>query len=493
MSQATAKNPVMTASRPSAAATKTQGGLLRESPAVTAAVKQVVDEVRARSAQITGARGPIDGLKESYDALLARAGVLRGRGLYYPYLGSGAGNGALVELADGSVKWDMICGIGVQFFGHSDPDLVEAAVRGSIDDTLKQGNLQSGTDVYDFVGMIINEASKGSRIRHCFVSANGVMANESALKLCHQKAGGSPRVLAFKDCFMGRSITMSQIGDSPANRVGVPLTTLVDYMPFYSEAEAARVGRDAHIAAAVAQLREYLDRYPKQHACFIFELVQGEGGFNTAPREFFEPLMKLCKERGVAVWDDEIQTFGRLESMFAYDTLGLGQYVDVVTVGKMTQSCFTLFTPEYNPQPGLLSGTFVGEGPSFWVGQRVVERLRDGNYYGPSGTIARHHTLFREQIKALAAKHPDWFPKTPGVADIAGGVGGMMRFTPFGGNKDKVQNACKTCFEEGVIVFYCGHGPYHVRMLPPLGVMKEQDWPKVFECVERGLARAAGA
>lgn len=92
----------------------------------------------------------------------------------------------------------------------------------------------------------------------------------------------------------------------------------------------------------------------------------------------------------------------------------------------------------------------------------------------------------------MAARHPEWFPKAPGVADIAGGVGGMMRFTPFGGSKEKVQKACRACFEEGVIVFYCGHGPYHIRMLPPLGVMKEQDWPRVFECVERGLAGAAG-
>jgi 4-aminobutyrate aminotransferase-like enzyme len=49
--------------------------------------------------------------------------------------------------------------------------------------------------------------------------------------------------------------------------------------------------------------------------------------------------------------------------------------------------------------------------------------------------------------------------------------------------------ACKTCFEEGVILFYCGHGPYHVRMLPPMPAMKEEHWPKVFACIERGLAK----
>lgn len=50
------------------------------------------------------------------------------------------------------------------------------------------------------------------------------------------------RVIAFKDCFMGRTIAMSQIGDSAANRVGIPLSTLIDYMPFYDPAAAKRMG-----------------------------------------------------------------------------------------------------------------------------------------------------------------------------------------------------------------------------------------------------------
>lgn len=57
--------------------------------------------------------------------------------------------------------------------------------------------------------------------------------------------------------------------------------------------------------------------------------------------------------------------------------------------------------------------------------------------------------------------------------------------------KDKVNKACKALYDEGVVLFYCGHGPYHVRMLPPLPSMKMDDWPKVFECVERGLAKAS--
>ncbi|MBX3361035.1 MAG: hypothetical protein KF705_06275 [Phycisphaeraceae bacterium] len=96
-------------------------------------------------------------------------------------------------------------------------------------------------------------------------------------------------------------------------------------------------------------------------------------------------------------------------------------------------------------------------------------------------------------MHALIAKHPDWFPANPKVKELVSGCGGMMRFTPFGGDKDKVMKACRACFDEHVLLFYCGHGPYHVRMLPPLGVMKMEDWPRVIECLERGLAKAAAS
>src|SRR5690606_16602521 len=133
---------------------------------------------------------------------------------------------------------------------------------------------------------------------------------------------------------------------------------------------------------------------------------------------------------------------------------------------------------------------FIGEGVSFRVGRRILEKLDEGDYYGdaPRGRIARHHKLFREQVEALAARHPEWFPKTDRVPEIGRGRGGMMRFTPFGGAKDKITKACPALFEAGVVTFYCGHDPYHLRFLPPLGVMREEDWPRVFECVERGLA-----
>jgi 4-aminobutyrate aminotransferase-like enzyme len=467
---------------------------LRESPAVRAAIDTLVREVQAAGANLTGERPARPELKDRYEELLARAAAVRGRDLLYPALGSGLGRGALVELADGSVKWDMICGIGVHFFGHSDPELIRAAAESAIDDVVKHGNLTSNFDAYSFAETLTREAARETRLAHCYLSTSGAMANENALKVCFQKHAPASRVIAFDDCFMGRTWTMSQIGDTAEYRQHLPLNTLVDYMPFWDPVAAESAGgKSRFIDGAVRRLQRLIDRYPGQHACFIFELIQGEGGFNVGDRDFFKALMDLCKASSIAVWIDEIQTFGRTTRMFAYELFDLGKYVDVLTVGKMTQACATLFTPDYNPKPGLLSGTFLGEGISFRVGRRVVERLRDGRWYGDDGAFARHHAAFRDHARALISRHPEWFPPVPelgGGGDcLIGGVGGMMRLTPFGGRRRKITEACRTIFDEGVILFHCGHGPHHLRMLPPLPVFREDDWPRVFACIERGLAR----
>jgi len=480
-----------------AASPRTLGDQLHASPAVAAAISTLVGEYGARGSQLTDAKPGDPALKESYEALMKRAGDVRGRGLLYPYLGTGVGRGALVELADGSVKWDMITGIGVNFFGHGDTDMLATTMRANLADTVMAGNLQSNFDHYKFGETLLAMAKKHSRLSHAYLSTSGAMANENAVKVCYQKHAPASRVIAFKDCFMGRSVTMSQIGDAAANRMGVPLSTLVDYMPFYDAVAAERMGKKKYIDMSVWHLMQYIERYPKQHACFIFELIQGEGGFNVGDRDWIKTLMEVCKAHNIAVWDDEIQCFGRTESMFAYEYFDVGQFVDVFCVGKMTQVCATLFTPEYNPGPGLLSGTFTGGAVPFAAGTRVLERLRDGNFYGAEGKFAKSFAHFKKHVKELAAKHPAWFPPVmgpfgPAVEDIVGGIGGMMRFTPFGGNKEKINKACKHLFDEGVIVFYCGHGPYHIRMLPPLPVFDDADWGKVFACVERGLAKAAG-
>ena len=462
---------------------------LAADPGIQQSIDAIVARVRDAQSALTGARPADPARKAAFDAAMKRTADVRGRGPIMPYLGTGHGNGPLVELLDGSVKWDMLNGIGVHMFGHGDPRMVAAALRAGLADLCMQGNLTSNQDSVAFGEFLVGEASKSSRMAHCFVSNSGCMVNEAALKVCMQKTNGAPRIIAFQDCFMGRSITMSQIGDAAAYRQGLPLSTLVDYMPFYDPLMGPR-----SIEMGVWHLKQYIHRYPGQHACFVMELVQGEGGFNTAPREYFLALMETCKAAGIPVWDDEVQSFGRTESMFAFERLGLGEHVDVVTLGKMSQACACLMAADMNPKPGLLSGTFTASTSAFQVGLEALRTMRDGGYYGADGRNAKLHAAFRRHADALVAKRPEWFPEVkdqfgrPGIAKV-GGTGGMCRLTPYGGDKDRILKLLNCMFEDGVMAFYCGHGPYHIRMLPPVGVMQPEQWGPVFEIIERSMAR----
>lgn len=472
------------------------GGLL-STPLVEQSIQTIVQELVRAQGSITAARPASLERRESYLAWLKRQGAVKGRPPLFPYVGSGLGNGPLVQLLDGSVKWDMINGIGVHMFGHSDPDMVATALRAALSDTVMQGNLQFNADSVEIGELLIREATVGTpesgRGWQAFLTNAGAMANESALKVCFQKKPGAARVIAFADCFMGRSTTMAQIGDSAAGRQGMPLNVLVDYMPFYDPEAGER-----SIAYALWHLKSYLERYPGQHACFVMELIQGEGGFNVAPKEFLEPLMKLAREHGIPIWIDEVQTFGRTTEMYYSKAIGLMEYADVITIGKMSQVCACLFREDHAPKPGLLSGTFVGSTSALQVGRRALERLRDGGFYGPAGRNAKLQEAFRTRASALVKRHPEWFPPVPHPLlgprknfEFFCGVGGMMRLTPFGGDKARVMNLLNVLFEEGVIAFYCGHGPYHLRFLPPVGVMQPEQFDPVFEILERALARCA--
>lgn len=468
--------------------TGNRGLALLGNASIQASIDAIIEALKSEQSTITEARGPTEADRVEFESLLARGAAVRGKGAFFPYLGIGLGNGALVQLADGSVKWDMINGIGVHMFGHSHPSIIRAAVEAGLSDLVMQGNLQANPDSIEIAELLIEEAARGSAIRHCFLTNSGTMANESALKICQQKTNAAPRVIAFQDCFMGRSTTMAQIGDSAGGRNGIPLNMQVDYMPFYDELDP-----DGSLARTMDRFEEVIRRYPKQHACFIFELIQGEGGFRVAPREFFVALMGRCRDAGIPVWCDEVQSFGRTDSMFRFNGLDIGEYVDVVTVGKMSQVCAALYTEAFNPKAGLLSGTFISSTSALHVGLAALRILRDGGYYGADGRINQLHAAYREHASQFIAAHPKFFsPVVDGhgrtTNNYIGGTGGMMRLTPFGGDRERVVRAMHTLYKEGVISFICGHDPYHLRFLAPIGAMKPDQFEPVFEIMARAFA-----
>ncbi len=451
---------------------------LRGSARFIAAKNELLAAISEASSAIQGVRCRSDSkeLNEVFQAALKEFARDRGRDLYFPFLASGLGSGPWVELLDGSVKFDMITGIGIHFFGHSHPALISEMIDGLPGDVM-QGNLEPGVEMKELLGALLSRVGAGSRLTRGWLMCSGTMVNEVALKIVRQKKFPASKVLAFKDCFAGRSTAMQEITDNPSYRQGQPTYGEVFYLSFYDP----KLGLQASVARTLGEMKEHFARYPGQFALLMTELVQGEGGFQYAPREFYVRVFDEAKKAGLALWMDEVQTFGRTGELFAYQTFGLNEYVDVVTVGKMLQACALLFTDEYNPKPGLVAGTFSGSTAALRTARRVLELLDEGHFLGQGGQIEKLSSEFVRQLEDLKSK------SCKGMLGEIRAIGGMIGFEPFNGTLEDVKAVLMKLFDLGVVAFYCGHGPYLIRMLPPLGAMRESHVAQVCQIIERAL------
>lgn len=455
-------------------------------PKLAEARKLIHEAVDAQRARITGIKPADPGRKQSYEQTLEHFGQQRGGKLWYPYLGSGFGSGPFVELADGSIKYDMIAGIGVHFFGHGHRGFIDAALDAAIGDTVMQGALQQNIDSTSLTDSIVNLANAtGAILNHCFLTTSGAMANENSFKMACQKASlagkRADRMLAFGGNFCGRTLALSSVSDKASNRVGLPLSLSVDYIPFFDHTDP-----EGSTRRAVARLKECLTRWPGHYGGFHFELIQGEGGFYPGTTEFFKALMEPLKNEGIAVIADEIQTFCRTSRPFAFQHFGLEDYVDLVNVGKSTQVCFTLFTDEYAPKPGLIAQTFTGAASSIKAAKFVIDTFANGDLYGDDGKVMTMTDRIRDRIKKIAADHPDW---------VCGpyGLGAMIAFQPFDGTIDDAKAVCTDLYEHGVVAFLCGRQKARVRFLPSVPALTNEHVDAVCDILAESLERVAAS
>jgi 4-aminobutyrate aminotransferase-like enzyme len=429
------------------------------------ALSNLVNRFMHYQSRITHTCPPQQSEQVTYAHYLEMLQARRGSALFYPYLGTGMGRGALVELMDGSIKYDMIAGIGAHFC-HGHPDIVAASLKAALSNIVMQGNLQQNVETVT----LLNRLCEVSAMTSGFLTTSGVMAVENALKICFQYAYPRQRVIAFSRCFAGRTLAVAQVTDKPQYRQGLPTTLDVDYIPFYNASKP-----DTSTAQTVSHLKRLLTRYPNQHGAFIVECIQGEGGYYAGTSEFFESVFSVAKSHDIPIIVDEIQTFGRTSHFFAYQALGLDAHVDVVTVGKLSQVCATLFQQKMCPKPGLISQTFTGSTSAIHVALVILDLL-ESNCLGETGHIS--------QIRHRFLTHFDCLEKQFGPLFTGPyGYGGMIAFTPFKGDRTLVMQFLHRLFDAGVIGFVCGNAPTRVRFLPPIGGMTVSDVDAVMAIV----------
>jgi len=449
------------------------GRKIDRSPVIEGLICDLVDEVTSQNCNLDAIRKYQTHLIESSKTKIAHIGAARGRPLYHNYIGTGAGQGAFVELEDGSVKLDLINGIGIHIMGHSHPRVMKAAVRGALADVVMQGNIQPNNEYIKLTEKLVQIASRKSKIKHAWLSTCGTIANENALKIARQKNTPARFVFAMKNAFAGRSTMMAEITDNPAYKQGLPEYNEVLRIPNFEKKDQQSAEK------ALRTMQEQFEKHVGQVACFVFEPMLGEGGFVPTPREFYLPLLDFCRQNKIAVWADEVQTFARTGEFFAFETMDLGEYIDIVTIAKTIQLGATLYAEEYNPKPGLIAGTFAGGSSAMSAGLEIIEMLEEG-FLGPNGRIIQIYKRFIEGLNNLNNT------TCISLVQEAGGMGLMIAFTPFDGKKEQTEALIKKLFDRGLIAFSCGKDPVKIRFLVP-AIITNQEIDLALQVLEKTI------
>lgn len=409
--------------------------------------------------------------KELLKTVLDQTAELKGRASFFPYISSGRGHGPFTELIDGSVKYDLIGGIGPNLLGHSHPLIIKAHLEAACSDAIMCGNLQTYGDVHDFLTELRKHLEK-SQLRHFWFTGSGSFANDTALKMIWQKMAPKYRVIAFEKAFAGRSVATQDITHNEAYREGMPNSVQVDHVPHFDQKNPS-----TSLEKTLAALEATIKAHPDQHCALMLEIIQGEGGFVYGDKAYYEGVCKWAKKNGLIIWVDEVQSFARTHELFAFQMFGLEPYVDIVTVGKALQVCGVAFSSALNPKPGLIAGTFNSSLSAVKAGTSILKYLTTGPFYGENGLNAKLYQKFETHLNNLAKKFP---------MPYIGGVGTMISFEIGDSSKELTMNFIKKLFDNGVICFSAGKDPYRIRFLLPL-CLTDTHIEEIFHIIERTL------
>ena len=202
----------------------------------------------------------------------------------------GNGKGVYVELLDGSVKMDLLGGVGVQILGHAHSELQRVVLKAGLSDVLMQGHLLLNKEYLDLSRKLVNLAQKNSNLKHVWLTTSGSRAGENALKMARQKNKAKRKILAFDRAFAGRTTLMSEITGNPKIKEDLPVYDEVLRIPFYDPQNPRR---------SLEILKSHLKQDGDNIAVFVFEIVLGEGGYKSAPPEFFISCLKSVVNMGL--------------------------------------------------------------------------------------------------------------------------------------------------------------------------------------------------
>ncbi len=383
--------------------------------------------------------------------------------------------GAEVTCDNGTKYLDLSCGTAVANIDYNMPRVVEATKK-QIDEFGHSGCVY----YYESLarcGEMLAEITPG-RIDKFFLSNSGSEAVEGCIKLARY-VSKKPGILCFQGAFHGRTLGAASLTTSNAkyrNRYE-PLVGGIYRAPFpYLYRRPDSMTEDQYIDECLSAIEKVLlhEVLPEQLAAVIIEPIQGEGGVVPAPKRFLERLAEICKENGIFLIFDEVQTgMGRTCNWFAAEHYGIEP--DIMAIAKGIASGFPLSAVAARSEimeqwsPGAHGTTFGGSPVSCAASVATIETIREEGMLENGRKIAAHAA---ERLAVLKEKHDC-------IGDVRG-VGYMMgvEFVRDRATKEPAPEILKDllekCREKNLVLIGCGPHGNVLRFYPPLCVTRDQ-------------------
>lgn len=407
--------------------------------------------------------------------LLARQRGLvpAGVGSTLPVFVEAAGGGVITD-ADGNSLIDFGSGIAVTTVGNAAPRVVARAVA-QLERFTHTCFLVNPYRSYLDVCETLNRLAPVPGEKRTLLVNSGAEAVENAVKIA-RAATGRPAVVVFDHAFHGRTLlTMSLTAKNRPYRQG--------FGPFAPEVYRAPMaypyrwpsGPERCAEEAAAALADLLDRQvgAENVAAVLVEPIQGEGGFVVPTPGFLRKVAELCRERGILLIADEVQTgIGRTGRMFACEDEGIEP--DLLTTAKglgggLPLGAVTGRAEVMDAVPaGGLGGTYSGNPVACEAALGVFEEIET------HGLLARAREigdLMLGALDALRAAHPEI-----GEVRGRGAMTAVELVTPDGSRSPAPELAARIagrCHAQGLLVLTAGSYGNVLRFLPPLSIPDE--------------------
>ena len=366
-------------------------------------------------------------------------------------------NGAILIDVDDNIFIDFAGGIGTMNVGHSHPKILDR-VKMQLDDYTHTCFTVAPYESYiELAERLSALVPIPGNCKAAFFNS-GAEAVENAVKISrsYTKRTG---ILVFSEAYHGRTLmTMTMTyKEDPYKKGFGPFASEVYRLPYPSDKNKFNFNN--------------LNFNPNKIACAVIEPVLGEGGFIPASKSGMKALEHFCKENGILLVIDEVQTgYGRTGSFFATEQFDVEP--DIITVAKSIAGGLPLSGVIGKSEVmdsvhiGGIGGTYSGNPLACVAALEVLDIMESEKLSEKANEIG---IAFRTKIDTIINKIP-W------VKEIRG-IGAMMAieiFDPDSGepDKDRTSRIHQYALEHGLIMITAGTYGNIIRTLMPLNIDK---------------------